>query len=284
MNSQTKKVVLVTGASGFVGRQTTAKLESDGWLVVATTRNKPKPSNPRVDFESPDLFLELSNLPKVDAIVHLASKADFGGRSVQELFLSNIGATSSLVVLAKHMNAHLVFASAALIAGVAKSNIDSASVDSPDTPYMHSKLIAEEIIQTSGIKSTILRIGGIYGLHGPTHLGLNNAISTVVTGRPPMQIGSGDAKRNYIYVKDVADIISDVLRSQILGKYLVAGREQLSIGAMLKSLCDVFVPDESPLIVAGIEACDQLIEPSPELTARYSFNEALQHIKSGASI
>ena len=278
--SPTLKSVLVTGANGFVGKAVTASLERDGWDVIRTARSTGDCRGMKIDFESPSFFSDLCAVPRVDAIVHLATRVGFGSNSLQELFLANVAATAALVAMAKHMNAHFVFASAALVAGASACHIGRATADNPDSPYMSSKLLAEHVIQASGVKAAILRIGGVFGLNGPNHLGINRAIQSVLEGNPPIVSGDGRVLRNYIYVKDVAAIISDVLRRDISGTHLVAGSESLSVDDMLKSLCEVFLPGAEALHREGRSVSDQLVDPSPDLLRARAFRAALKDMRT----
>ena len=234
----------------------------------------------KLDFESPSIFSDLLQIGEVDAMVHLGTKVGFGQESLHDLFLANVAATSSLVTLARHIGSHFVFASAALVAGTRQSLIDDKTTENADTPYMQSKLLAEQIIEASGIDAAILRIGGVFGMNGPAHLGLNRAIQSAVCGQPPVQIGNGSARRNYAYVKDAAAIIVDVLERKITGRHLVAGAETLTVKEMLQAVCNVFLPGQSPLLEPGNKAIDQVILSSTSLLPTRSFNNALLDMKA----
>lgn len=275
-----KKTALVTGASGFIGQATIESLNSNGWHVIPVSRGVTCEHGIKLDFESPSIFSDLLRIGKVDAMIHLGTKVGFGQEPLRDLFLANVAATSSLVTLARHIGSHFVFASAALVAGTRQSFINDETAENADTAYMQSKLLAEQIIEASGIDAAILRIGGVFGLNGPAHLGLNRAIQSAACGQPPVQVGSGSARRNYAYVKDVAAIIVDVLERKITGRHLVAGTETLTVQEMLQTVCDVFLPGQSPLLKLGDEAGDQVIMPSTSLLPTRSFKSALLDIKA----
>lgn len=276
-----KKTVLVTGGGGFLGRETVKHLQENDWVVRNLTRCPKQDTDIECDLEGSQVFEQLGHIPHVDAIVHLASKVDFSNKSLEDFFLANIAATASLLTLAKQMDAHFVFASAALIAGRESRFINSDTKDYPDTPYMRSKLISENLISCSGVKYTTLRIGGIYGRAGPNHLGINRAIRDVMMGNPPELVGSGDLKRNYIYVKDVANIICYALSRKVFGKHLIAGKEVLSVSEMLQELCRIFLPMKSAVVVSDEQGFDQVIKPSPSFSTRFSFTEGLVDIQRG---
>ncbi|NHQ59247.1 NAD(P)-dependent oxidoreductase [Chlorobium sp. BLA1] len=275
-----KKRVLVTGANGFVGRETVKRLRIGGWTVIPAMRSPVGEGAIKLDLEDAAFSETLKRLPKIDAIVHLATMVGFGDLSLGDIFAANVAATASLLLLAKQWDAVFVFASAALVSGINTTQIDADTPDRPDTAYMKSKWLAEQLIQASGVRYSILRIGGVFGLDGPTHLGLNRAIKCVSSGQPPAMIGRGSAKRNYIYVKDVAGIISCVLDHNIEGTHLVAGNEVHSVADMLQILCDVFLPGQSPERHEGLEAMDQIIIPSKEFALSGSFRDSVINMYS----
>jgi len=131
----------------------------------------------------------------------------------------------------------------------------------PDTNYGKSKLYADELIQASGCNFTILRYGGIFGLNGPDHLGINSAINNSVEGTVPSLIGTGDAIRNYIYVKDAAQALVKCFEEEITGIHYLGGEEK-TIKSMLNDICDVFILGRKPEHIEGEEAVDQIIEKS----------------------
>ena len=131
----------------------------------------------------------------------------------------------------------------------------------PDCSYGESKLLADKIIMSSGCDYSILRIGGIFGRHGPTHLGINKAIEDAIKGKTPSIIGKGAAKRNYVYVKDVAKAIVKCIEQKITGVHYLGG-EVKTIESMLIDLCEIFIPGNQPKYIHGDSSVDQIIENS----------------------
>jgi nucleoside-diphosphate-sugar epimerase len=270
------KTVLVTGAKGFIGSALVAEMEKKGWTVILAVKKPNSINEVYMDLTDISSIKALVSKQPLDAIVHLAAMVKFDEVSIEELHIPNVKATSELLEVAKDCDALFIFSSSALIANSRATSITPRTPDSPDFAYLHSKLLAEELIKASKVKSTILRIGGVYGLNGPSHLSLNRAISCVKNGEKPIQIGSGEAKRNYIYVKDLAKIIVRAIESNIDGTHLIAGHEDNSISDMLQMLCDKFIPGEKPVILDGPVASNQLIEPSLLLLGNYTFMAAVE--------
>ena len=276
------KTVLVTGANGFIGRVVVAELEIAGWVVTKGIRSSQKILGEGfigLDLNDPDSLLSLGSGVRFDAIVHLGANVELNGGSDGEIYNQNILSTALLAFLAAKWNSFLIFASTVIVCGVRTENIDINSLINTDTPYAKSKYIGEELIVASKVRSCIIRIAGTFGYMGPSHLGLNQAIACAISGIPPTQINSGNALRNYIYVKDVGQSIVYALDHQIQGIHFLAGSEVLSVAQMLGEVCDVFLPGQHPVTKHGQESSDQIIKSSALLPRSRSFHDALADIK-----
>lgn len=274
--------VLVTGATGFIGRATVATLEMAGWSVTRGVRfaaHSAEEGALYLDLNNPASILALQNSARFDAIIHLGANVGWSGLKEAEMFVPNVLATGCLTFVARQWNAHLVYASAAIVCGVRSECIDTSTPLSPDTAYGQSKRLGEQLIEVSHVSHCILRIGGVFGVNGPPHLGLNRAIDGALEGNRPSQSGSGTALRNYIYVNDVAQTISFVLQNRVEGMHFLAGAEVTSISQMLQDICDTFLPGQQPAIVEGAEVLNQVIESSKHLPKPRGFREALTDIK-----
>ena len=89
------------------------------------------------------------------------------------MYQANVLSVKFLVNIAKTHNAKIIFSSAALIHGVSNEKINSRSKVEVSSSYMKTKYDAEQVIINSSANFCILRIAGIFGLNGPSHLGLN---------------------------------------------------------------------------------------------------------------
>jgi nucleoside-diphosphate-sugar epimerase len=275
------KSVLVTGANGFIGRATVACLEQAGWRVTQGLRSVlvDDESAIALDLTNPAAVLALANEVRFDAMVHLGAHIGWSGAIEAEMYVPNVLTTGCLALLASQWNAHLIFGSAAIVCGVRTEKIDATSPVAPDTAYAHSKWLGEQLMVASKCSHCILRIAGVFGVGGPTHLGLNRAIDGALKGTPPTQVGSGGALRNYIYVKDVAQAIAFALQCKLEGIHLLAGSEIMPVSQMLGEICETFLPDQRPVLKDGQEAMSQLIQPSQALPTTRKFREALVDIK-----
>lgn len=279
-----KKRVLITGANGFTGSYLCQELEVVGWEVIPMVQKAVGCRGEVVaDFCDQDFMDKLYRIKPVDAVVHLAARIGWYGGSRADLFQPNVWAVAQLVQWAQEQNCgHFVFASAALIGGERNTFITAETGMNTENDYLYSKWLGEEIIKMSGINSTLLRISGIFGKNGPPHLGINKAIGAACAGKPPVLIGKGVIKRNYVYVQDLCEIISYCLDKKVLGTHLVGGVEPISIRDMLGIICEILLPGQSPVVQEGPDGYDQVVERSPMLPGGRSFRTAIIDIKENS--
>lgn len=267
--------VLLTGAAGFLGRAVAATLERSNWTVIRLERHPSDTNAIKLDLTNVHDFAHLTRLRDITAVVHLAAQVDLETTSLAKLFATNVASVGMLASLARVWDAQLVLASTVLV-----GNVCGPTVESPGNAYAKSKAIAERLAEASGVDASILRFAGIYGWNGPTHLGLNRAISAAATGTKPTIVGTGRARRNYIYVLDAAAQIAYALEQRVLGTHIVAGTEALSVREMFDAVCETFLPGQNAILVPGPEAVDQLYTPSPAFPRPRALWTALAEIKA----
>jgi nucleoside-diphosphate-sugar epimerase len=279
------KRILVTGATGFIGSAISKRLKKEGFQVTTTTRTQSEADGANIlylDLSKPETFSRLTNDQHFDAIVHFGAHIGWSGESEEELFVPNVIATGLLANLALITDSQFIFSSAAILCGVKAEKTTQDSPVNADTPYSKSKWLAEELVKASGTRHCILRIGGVFGLNGPNHLGLNRAISGAINQIAPQLHGSGNAQRNYIYLWDVAETVAYIIRNNIGGTHLLAGSERRSIRSMLEEVCEVFMPEVNLVQYSDGDTIDQLILPSGDLPKTRSFRSALEDIRDRA--
>jgi nucleoside-diphosphate-sugar epimerase len=274
------RTVLITGGTGFVGRTAAPLLKQAGYAVTLAARTPVNADFPTValDLAAP-ASLDALRRERFDAIVHLGARVSLGDEPDADFFDVNVLASGLLARAAREWGAHFVFASTAVVHGARTPLIDEHSTLNADTAYARSKLLAEKLVAASGASHCVLRIGGIFGAGGPSHLGLNRAIAGAVEGRAPALVLPGAATRNYIYVDDVALTLIEVLRHRLGGTHLLAGSEVSSMKEMLGAVCDILLPGTAPAAQPGPPARNQVIQPSVSLPPTRSFRAALGAIR-----
>ena len=163
--------VLVTGASGFVGRATLTVLGQRGFTLRAALRSPPQfplPAGVEVT-EFPDLTSEFDWEPLlngVDRVVHLAAIADTAAANPALHDRVNRWATARLSVAAAYSGiSRLVFMSSirAQSGPSADHALTERDVPTPSDAYGRSKLEGEAAVRSAGVPFSILRPVLLYG-------------------------------------------------------------------------------------------------------------------------
>jgi UDP-glucose 4-epimerase len=235
--------ILITGASGFVGRTLTTELANAGHAVRAAMR-QPADVFPRSvevvavsDLTRPVEWRPL--LRGMEIVVHLAGIAHAGPGIAEDAYdRVNRQATVELAHAAKAVGVrHLVFVSSIR----AQTGPSSPTVQTETTPpqptdaYGRSKLAAEEAIRASGIPFTILRPVVIYG----SDVKGNLARLVQITRKPwPLPFGLCRNRRSLLARQNLVEAIHLVLQTpSAQGEtYVVADPTPLTFAEMIAAL------------------------------------------------
>jgi nucleoside-diphosphate-sugar epimerase len=167
-----KRCVLVTGASGFIGRPLVAALDGAGYAVRAAVRERRGqgfPSGVEV-VALPDLAAPIdwsALVGGMGAVVHLAGIAHVGS-DIPESAYDHVNHLASADLARASATAgvrRFVFMSSirAQTGAVADHPLSEADDPRPTDAYGRSKLAAEAAVLASGVPCTILRPVLVYG-------------------------------------------------------------------------------------------------------------------------
>jgi UDP-glucose 4-epimerase len=210
--------VLVTGASGTIGRPLCIALAAAGHTVRAAARDRRGlafPSGVEI-VQLGDLAAPLDWRPLLagmDAVVHLAGIAHIGTRfSASEYDRINHQATAELARAAVQAGVrHFVFASS--IRAQAGTHADhvltEADAAQPTEPYGRSKRAAEDAVRQSGIAYTILRPVLVYAAGAPGNLA---DLIRLTRSALPLPFGAIDNRRSLLAVDNLISAVRFALQ------------------------------------------------------------------------
>jgi uncharacterized protein (TIGR01777 family) len=218
------KRILITGATGFIGRALTHRLLERGERVVVLTRSREKAAElfgPHVE-----IVTELGALradERIDAIVNLAGASIAGrpwtARRRRKLVQSRLDVTSALLVLVGRLVVKpktWINASAIGYYGV-RNDDDCLHEKSPPQDAFQSVLCrrwesAAAEARRFGVKVALLRIGLVLGKDG----GALPALARPVRFGVGAVLGSGRQWVSWIHLDDLLELISFVLDQESL--------------------------------------------------------------------
>ena len=212
--------VLVTGASGFMGRHVVRHLAAAGHAVTALDlRPPPEPHPPGVTGIYSDL--RHGELPEenFEQIIHLAALG--GVRPSMERPLdyldTNLGATIRLLEHARHRGLRrFVFASSSSVYGPTDGTPSSEDdPPSPCSPYALTKLQSEQwgrmFAEKHGIDFIALRLFAVWGPGQRPDLALESFRQKIPAGETITIHGDGSQRRDLTHVSDVARAVEAAL-------------------------------------------------------------------------
>jgi UDP-glucose 4-epimerase len=236
--------VLVTGATGFVGRPLLVALQGAGYEVHAAVRRQPQPVLPVevVVVPSPDLGEAgawRGLLDGIDAVVHLAGIAHTG-RGVPDArydLVNRQGSAALARAAAQAGVGRFVFVSSirAQSGPVATHALTETDEPRPTDPYGRSKLAAEADIRATDIPSTILRPVAMYG---PGLKGNFDALGRLARLPLPLPFASLRNRRSLLSVQAMADAILFVLQTpKTIGQtFIVADARPVTLAEILAAM------------------------------------------------
>jgi UDP-glucose 4-epimerase len=235
--------VLVTGATGFVGRLLVPALAQRGWTVRAAMRD-----NQGARFPSAieiarhgDLSGQIDWSPLVEGcstIVHLAGIAHSEGVPPEQHDRVNRRATEKLVDAATRAGAGrfiLVSSIRAQSGPSADHTLRETDEARPTDIYGRSKLAAETAVRASNVDYVILRPVVIYG---PGVKGNLAALARLAASPLPLPFGAMRNRRSLLDVRSLIDAIDLALQMPAMTRetFIVADRDPISFRDLVAAL------------------------------------------------
>ena len=249
--------ILITGVHGFVGSN----------LVVALKRHHslygldivvPKKEGVVKTFAWKDIettSFPMQQLPKFDAIIHLAGKAhDTKNRSASQVYFDiNTGLTQKIFdfFLESSAKKFIFFSSVKAAAdSVVGDMLTEDVIPTPVGPYGESKIAAEEYIlsklrsEHGELKVAMQRDKQVYILrpcmiHGPGNKGNLNLLYNVVKKGIPWPLGDFENKRSFTSIDNLCYVVEGLLTKDVAsGIYHMGDDEALSTNELIALMCE----------------------------------------------
>ena len=233
--ARARRAVLLTGASGVVGRALLQRLHN--FDVVCLVHRSPV-SGPNVTAVPGDIAKPMFGLgerayaaltARVDAVIHCAAVTEFN-RTDGSLEATNIAGTEHIAAFTAAAGAVLYHVSTAFVDTTADGDRGHTAIG-----YASSKSAAEQVVRSSGVPHVILRPSVVIGDSDTGEIaafqGLHRVVAGLFAGIVPMIPFDPSWPIDLVPVDIVADAIACLVENRVSeGEFwLTAGEAALSL-------------------------------------------------------
>jgi dTDP-glucose 4,6-dehydratase len=289
--------VLITGGLGFIGSnfidymltnhtEITAVLNIDRCDYCARVHNVSMANDPRYAYVQADItnmskMKRLFHEFKPEVVVHFAAQShvDTSFENAEQYIHDNIIGTYTILECVKEHGCRLVHISTDEVYGevdIDETSHPDTSVLNPTNPYSATKAGAELLVRAYGhsfkIPYVITRGNNVFGPKQYPEKVIPVFINAMLKGEPCRIHGSGQSRRNFIYVDDVSRAVMTVLDKGKNGTvYNIGTRNEYSVLEVFDILRN--------LVNVNTEATKVHMDDRPHNDKRYSVDSsALQEL------
>lgn len=224
--------ILVTGASGFIGRHVLDRLQGEH-DIYPVVRQAPDDSR---DWIVQDLSGELdrSQLPdRIDAVIHLAQSARYREfpEGAEDVYAVNVNSTFRLLEYARAAGAQsFVLASTGGVYGYSYEALVETAPTNPLNFYLTSKYVAESLAGNyqTFFRTVVFRFFFVYG-PGQEGMVVPTLLEKVRKGDQISIAGRPGQRVNPIYIEDAVKVFAPALDLPRSDVFNVAGDEIVSV-------------------------------------------------------
>lgn len=252
--------ILVTGGAGFIGSHIVDAYVARGddvlvvdslWQLGGGRRENvsDRVQLVQLDIRSDDLANVFSEF-KPEIVSHHAAQASVAIGSRDPKLDADINALGLLNVLeccVRHRTKKIIYASSGATFGTPDHlPMDENTPQRPESPYGITKMIGEHYLRfyhaEHGLDFTALRYGNVYGPRQDPN-GEAGVIAIFIgrfLSQEPVRIDwDGEQTRDYVYVRDVADVNIAALERGSAGSYCIGTNRRTSVNEIYRVLCEI---------------------------------------------
>jgi farnesol dehydrogenase len=244
--------VLLTGATGFLGRAVSRHLAARGHgvrvLARPTSRLQGLPEDAEVRVGDVTDAASLARAAEgCEAVLHMAALVSVWVPDPERFAAVNVGGLQNALAAAREAGARLVYTSSFIALGPSREGSLDAAHPHPGPPfrnaYERTKAAADALAREAAARGddvVILYPGVVYG---PGDMTQGNIVARMIadhlSGRLPGLVGPGDRPWSYAFVGDVAEGHALALERGARGARFVLGGENATLQQVFALVSDL---------------------------------------------
>lgn len=214
--AMSRKKILVTGATGFVGKALLSHLQATGEETVGLSLGSGDDvRNPRCL----DRYLDEG----IGVVFHLAAKTYVpeSWKTPEDFYRTNTLGTLNVLEFCRKSGARMIYQSGYVYGSPQYLPIDENHPVQPNNPYAHSKWCGEEICrfysEYHGVRTSILRPSNLYGPGQADHFLIPTIIDQFKNDREVV-VRDSRPKRDFLHIRDFMGACEVILRHEELNQ------------------------------------------------------------------
>lgn len=250
-----KKKILVTGATGFIGKNLVESLKEKFEIYALILDEKEKNVIPQIDYILWKTFFDRENeiktldgkkLGKIDTVIHLASYGvNPKDNDIDKMIESNINLTKDLISNLERVSCkNIIFTGSGFEYGdKGKIKLKEDMELNPFSLYGATKvsafLIGKKLCESLGINYINLKLFNIFGEYEGSNRLIPQIINNYLEGKE-LNFTAGNQVRDYLYIKDVIEVYEMILEKNIYNNetYNVCSSEEITIKEFITKVAD----------------------------------------------
>jgi UDP-glucose 4-epimerase len=285
--------LLVTGASGFIGRNVLLRAPRD-WRISAVylrtpldrfvdERALPHVTPVQCDLtDASDVSRLLKAIGPADAVLYLAANGDPAASASRPVWDLQLNTLAPLTLLEQWRGGRFVFVSSGAVYDGLAGDVAPPTPVSPRLPYAISKLATEQYVRQFAHRGALdsyanIRFFGAYGPYEAPRKITTRWLRAILDGQREFTIrGDGQNLIDFMYIDDAVDAMLRVVRaSDFSGTVDLASGTPVTIDAIARTMARALAADLRLVHEGHTEEYIRFRSADPTMRDRFNFSPSI---------